>query len=113
MNGGGQIMLIVGPMTAQKLAAEGYDKNRIRDELASLAKKPVGLMKSNQFLNPGHPCHWANIVDASDDNAMLPALRKPENQLIVVAGGWGSGSGFSAVTHVWMEAGGHLQTRAI
>ena len=113
MNGGGQIMLVLGPMTAQKLAEEGYNKNLVREELAELAQKPVGLMKSNQFLNPGHPFHWANITDASDDNAMVSALRKPENLLIVVAGGWGSGSGFCAVTHGWMQAGGYLQTRAI
>ena len=113
MNGGGQILLVIGPMTAQKLTSEGYNKDLIRKELAQLAVKPVGLMKSCQFLNPGHPFHWASVVDANDDRAMVPALREPEKLLITVAGGWGSGSGFCAVTHGWMEAGGHLQTKAI
>ncbi len=113
MNGGGQVLLVLGPMTAQKLAGEGYDKERIRRELHELARKPVSLMKSNKFLNPDHPFHWAHIVDPNDDDAMIPALRSPGDLLIMVAGGWGSGSGFNAVCHGWMQAGGLTQTRSI
>ena len=113
MNGGGQVLLLMGPMTAQKLAADGYDKQQVREELHQLARKPVRLMKSNKFLNPEHPFHWANFIDPEDDDAMIPALRTPEDLLIMVAGGWGSGSGFNAVCHGWMQAGGLAQTRPI
>jgi hypothetical protein len=113
MNGGGQVLLIVGPMTAQKLATDGYDKARVRQEIHELARKPVSLMKSNKFLNPDHPFHWAHFVDVEDDNAMIPAIRLPEDLLVMVAGGWGSGSGFNAVCHGWMQAGGRAQTRQI
>ena len=113
MNGGGQVLLVLGPMTAQKLASDGYDKQKIREELQQLARKPVSLMKSNKFLNPEHPFHWAHLVDINDDDAMIPALRQPEDLLIIVAGGWGSGSGFNAVCHGWMQAGGLAQTRPI
>ncbi len=113
MSGGGQVLLVMGPMTAQKLAHEGYDRARVRRELQDLARKPVGLMKANKFLNPSHPFHWAHFVDPEDDDAMIPALRSPEDLLLVVAGGWGSGSGFNALCHGWMQAGGMAQTREI
>ncbi len=113
MNGGGQVLLVMGPMTAQKLAGDGYDRSRIREELQELAQKPVGLMKANKFLNPGHPFHWANDINPDDDNNMVPAIRRPEDLLLMVAGGWGSGSGFNAICHGWMQAGGMAQTREI
>ena len=31
MNGGGQVLLVTGPMIAQKLANDGYDKQKIRE----------------------------------------------------------------------------------
>ncbi len=113
MSGGGQVMLVMGPMTAQKLARDGYDRAKVHEELQELACKPVGLMKSNKFLNPSHPFHWAHIVDQENDDAMIPALRRPEDLLLVVAGGWGSGSGFNALCHGWMQAGGMAQTREV
>jgi len=57
MNGGGQVLLVAGPMTAQELANDGYDKPQVREDLHQLARKPVSLMKSNKFLNPEHPFH--------------------------------------------------------
>ena len=113
MNCGGQVLLVTGPMTAQKLANDGYDKQQIREELHQLARKPVSLMKSNKSLNPGHPFHWANFIDQNDDDAMTPALRTPEDLLVMVAGGWGSELGFNEVCHGWMQAGGLAQTRSI
>ncbi|MCH8279736.1 MAG: hypothetical protein J4O03_05430 [Chloroflexi bacterium] len=113
MNGGGQVLLVLGPMTAQKLANDGYDKGQIRTEIKELAHKPVKLMRSNKFLNPEHPFHWAHLVDPSDDDAMIPALRNADDLLVMVAGGWGSGSGFNAICHGWMQAGGLAQTREI
>ena len=55
MNGGGQVLLMIGPMIAQKMASDGYDKQQIWEELHHLARKSVSLMKSNKFLNPEHP----------------------------------------------------------
>ena len=100
-------------MTAQKLTNDGYDKQQVREELHHLALKPVSLMKSNKFLNPEHPFHWANFIDQNDDDAMIPALRTPEDLLVMVAGAWGSGSGFNGVCHGWMQPGGLAQTRSI
>lgn len=113
MNGGGQVLLVLGPMTARKLSADGYDRAQLQEELHEFARKPVRLMKSNKFLNPDHPFHWAHAVDPEDDDAMIPALRRPEDLLVMVAGGWGSGSGFNAICHGWMQAGGQAQTREI
>ena len=107
------MLLVLGPMTAKKLANDGYDKGQIRTEIKELAPKPVKLMRSNKFLNPEHPFHWAHLVDPSDDDAMIPALRNADNLLGMVAGGWGSGSGFNAICHGWMQAGGLAQTREI
>ncbi len=113
MNGGGQALLVLGPMTAQKLDSDGFGKDGIRQEIQRLACKPVKLMNSNKFLNPEHPFHWARMVDPADDDALIPMFRSPEDLLIIVAGGWGSGSGFNAVCHGWMQAGGLAQTRVI
>ena len=87
MNCGGQVLLVTGPMTAQKLTNDGYDNQQVREELHQLALKPVSLMKSNKFLNPEHPFHWANFIDQNDYDAMIPALRTPEDLLVMVAGG--------------------------
>jgi hypothetical protein len=113
INGGGQALLVVGPMTAQKLATDGYDKPRLRREMQELAVKPVATMNANKFLNPNHPFHWAGLVDPENVLASVPVLRDADSLLIVVAGGWGSGSGFNAVCHGWMQAGGQAQTREI
>ena len=37
----------------------------------------------------------------------------PDSSLLLVAGGWGSGSGFNAICHGWMQAGGLAQTRPV
>ena len=84
MNGGGHVLLVIGPMPTQKLASDGYDNQQIREELHQLARKPVSLMKSNKFLNPEHPCHWADSIDQNDDDAMVPALWTPEDLLVMV-----------------------------
>ena len=113
MNGGGQVLLILGPMTAQKLATDGYDRDKVKREIQELAVKPVKTMKANKFLNPAHPFHWAHTVDPDNDDASIGAIRNLDDLLLMVAGGWGSGSGFNAICHGSMQAGGMAQTREI
>jgi len=113
MCGGGQMLLILGPMTAHRLREEGYDKNSVRRKLQELATRPVGLMKRSHFLTSDHPYHWSHNVDASNDEARVPLIRNIDDLLVTVAGGWGSGSGFCAFCPGWMQAGGFAETRSI
>lgn len=110
---GGDMVLVLGPMTAKALGEAGLSKRDVKQGIMRLATRPVRDAKRRRSISPTHPMHWSKVVDASDDEARVPWVRAAENLVIVVTGGWGSGAGFCALCAGWGSLGGHTQSRRV
>ena len=110
---GGDMVLILGPMTAKALADAGLSKRQVKEELMRLACRPVREAKRRHSISPTHPMHWSHVVDEHDDDARVPWIREPDNLVITVAGGWGSGAGFCALCAGWGALGGLTVSRKV
>lgn len=114
MNAGGDMVLVLGPMTAQALAERGYTKDSVRGALRELAHKPVRIAKQCLFYQPSHPFHWSHILENPlDPDAMVPLIRDPAQLVVTVAGGMGSGTGFCSFCPGWHKGGGLACTQKI
>ncbi len=118
MGSGGQVLVVLGSRAAAVFGGEGWSKDDIRQFLFENARKPVGLLKrvhapDGDMERLKTAVRWPTWVNPYDDDAPFPVLRRPEDLLIAVAGGWGAGLAFSAVCHGWGDLGGHAVTRAI
>lgn len=113
MNAGGDMVLVVGPMTARALASRGYDKPRLRHALQERARKPVAIVKQCQFYQPSHPYHWSHLLGDLSDDTLVPLIRDPAQLVITVAGGMGSGTGFCSFLPGWHQGGGLACTRKV
>ena len=103
---GGDTVLALGPMTAKSLANAGLSRAQVKAELMRRATRSVGDVKHQRGTAPSHPMHWSRIADANDDAARVPLIRTPENLVMLVTGGWGSGGGFCSLCRGWGAPGG-------
>ncbi len=110
---GGDMVLVLSPMAAQSLAAAGLTKWGVKLELMRLATRPVRDMKRRRALSATHPAHWSKIADENDDHAEIPFIRDVENLIILVAGGWGSGSAFCSLCTGWGVHGGFATSKRV
>ena len=110
---GGDMVLVMGPMTAKSLADAGLSKRQVKENIARLATRPVREAKRRHSISPTHPMHWSHVVDGNDEDARVPWLRSPENLVICVTGGWGSGAGFCALCAGWGALGGYTQSKKV
>ncbi len=112
--GGGNVVVVLGPMTAGNLAASGRSKMEVKQEIARLAKRKVRDMKRRRVsFPPSHPLHWSHLTNAEDDNALVPFIREPDDLLIFTTGGWGSPGGISSICPGWGGFGGFTVSQAI
>lgn len=110
---GGDVVLVLGPMTVRNLAAAGLSRQQVRHELVRLATRPVREMKRRRNISEAHPMHWSKVADPNDDDARVPFIRSPENLVILVTGGWGSGGAFCSVCSGWGAMGGYTVSRRV
>lgn len=103
---GGDVVMVIGPMTAKHLADAGFSRQTFKEEIVRLARRPVREVKRRKTIAETNPMHWNKIVDANDDDALVPFVRTPENLIVVTSGGWGSGAGFCCVCAGWGSLGG-------
>lgn len=85
--------VILNPEHAQVLAEAGLDRAAIKERLAELAVNTAATLAE---LNPG----WTRNVDP---DTVIPAVRRPEDLVLLVAGGAGL---YSVVLPSW-AAGAH------
>jgi hypothetical protein len=104
---GGDLVYVLGPMTAKALGEAGFTKRQVKEGVMKFATRPVREVKSRRSISPTHPMHWSHVVDPNDDEARVPWVRSPENLTIAVSGGWGSGAGFCALCSGWGALGGY------
>jgi len=114
MNAGGDMVLVVGPMTARALADRGFTKDSLRRALQERATKPARIVGQCLFYQPSHPYHWSHALPHPDDpEAMVRLIRDTSQLVITVAGGMGSGTGFCSFCPGWHQGGGLACTEQI
>lgn len=87
----GEMLLVLGPEHAAIIAGDGWSKADVRHYLFEKARLPFEKLKSwGDFLGIADLWpHWWNLTDA---HARVPVVRRPEDILIIVAGGAGTRS---------------------
>ena len=98
---GSDMVLVIGPMAARNIANAGFSKLDVKRELMRRATRPVGVIKRGPAIHESHPMHWKYTTDPANDDAPVPYIRSEQELQIVVAGGWGSGGGFSSLCEGW------------
>jgi hypothetical protein len=110
---GGDMVLALGPMAARNLSESGRGKKQVVDDIMRLATRPVREVKHRKSISEHHPMHWTKVVDPNDDDARVPFVRTPENLIMLVTGGWGSGGAFCSLCPGWGAPGGYAVSKRI
>lgn len=105
----GEMAVVIGPEHAATIAAEGWGKRDVKAFLFQEARRPVGeLIRAGEYYGDvTWQKHWPRWIDRNDPSALIPVLDRPEDLLVIVAGG--SVGRFSLVIPGW----GALGTRAV
>jgi len=107
----GQTMLVMAPEHAQTIAEAGWTKRDVQSFLFERARVPIGLLREAEVLAPEVVINFPKWVDLDDDAALLPVVDKPEDILIVVAGG--KAGRFSMALPGWGALGTEAVTKPI
>jgi hypothetical protein len=107
----GQLLVAFCPEHAATIARGGWSKDDVRHWLFEHARQPVGKLKrGGSYTREIVEMFWPKWVDADDDAALVPLVRRPEDILIVVAGGAGK---FSSLLPGWGDLGSRSVTRRV
>ncbi len=87
----GSTFVVLGPQHTKMLFGGGWSKGDIRAFLFEHARKPVALLRrGGPPQGEAHLSHlWPRFIDPSDDDQLVPVVRRPEDIHILVAGGPG------------------------
>ena len=103
-------ILVLNPQAAKLLHDAGWTKAKFRDLLAERCGRPVRDVKRTGGLSATYETHWTRVADASDDDAIVPAVVGRDGLQILVSGGWASASSQS----IWLNSvHGEMVTRKI
>ncbi len=80
------LLLVLGPEHAQEIAEDGFTKSDVKSYVFEHAGMSVGSLRDRGYWGNRT---WPDWVDAQDDEFMVPPVSRPENIIIVVAGGDG------------------------
>lgn len=86
-----EAMLVLGPEHTDIIAAQGWGKEEIRRFIFETARHPKGRLKKGGMWGM---FDWPEEFSSEDDDFMVPIMRKPEDLIIIVAGGSGRHSVF-------------------
>ena len=86
-----EAMLVLGPEHTEIIAAEGWSKDDVKRFIFETARHPRGRLKKGGMWGM---FDWPEEYNVDDDDLMLPILRKPEDLMVIVAGGSGRHSVF-------------------
>lgn len=111
--GGGDMVLVLGPMAARNLSDAGLTKTDVKREIMRLATCSVRDAKRRPVLPEAHPMHWNKVADANDDDARVPFVRSPENLVVLVTGGWGASGAMCALCPGWGADRGAMASRRV
>lgn len=80
----GQIALVVGLEHARTLARDGWTRQDVQEYLFQQARLPIGRLRHGGLWGIQV---WPRWVDQDDDHALAPMVARPEDFLVLVAGG--------------------------
>ena len=113
---GGQTCVVISPLQAERLSQKGWSKGDVKYFLYEKARVPLSKLRAvwRGELEGGPERdgeRWPKWFDVSEETALVPVVRRPENIHVVVAGG--RGVGFCAVLPGWGFMGGYAVTKRI
>lgn len=89
----GDQVLVLCPEHAATLAGDGFGKDEIRQYVLDNARVPITRF-GPEFIEKVGRFRWAKRFSVDDPTTMIPILERPEDLIIVVAGGPGKHSSF-------------------
>ena len=84
---GGEVLAVLSPTHAGIIAGEGWSKDDVKHYLWENARKPIGQLRRGGWYNFSGIVNWPQWVDVEDDSFLVPAAFRPEDFIIMVAGG--------------------------
>ena len=107
----GEFLVAIGPEHAAAIAADGWTKDDVRSFLYEHARQPMGKLRFHGRYGNIYNRHWPRWLDRTRDDEMVPVVRRPEDILLIVAGG--SEGRFSVCVPGWGEFGSRSVTVAV
>jgi hypothetical protein len=80
----GEQMLVIPAETARWMADQGWKKSDVQLFLFEKARQPIRALRERGGWDMSP---WPKSVDPTDDNCMVPIVARPEDILVLVAGG--------------------------
>ena len=97
-----QIVVAMGPGHAQVCTREGLAKADVHARLCELAGRRLGELKPSGFYHESMLRKWAHEADLSDDDLFVPAIKDPDDLILIFAGG--APGPQTAVLPGWVDA---------
>ena len=110
---GGCMVLALGQLTARNLAQAGYSKAQVKQELMRQATRAVRDLRRRRSIAESHPMHWTHFADPAHDDARAPFIREPDDLVLFVTGGLGSGGAQSSLCPGWGPPGGYTVKKLV
>jgi hypothetical protein len=106
-------IVVLGPEHARMLADEGWSKTDVKDYLFQRARIPLSALRTGGGIGVNLNQGWPKWLGADDESSPIPVAGRPEDIVVIVAGGpgrhslWLPGWGSSrSVTRPITHAGG-------
>ena len=84
---GGEVVVVLSPTHAHVIAGGGWSKDDVKYHLWETARKPIGKLKQGGCYKFRGFTGWPRWVDTEDDETLVPVVHRPEDILVMVAGG--------------------------
>jgi hypothetical protein len=107
----GQAMAVISPEHARTIAKAQWDKRQVKEFIFKHAGRRFGDLTFHGRYGPIYNRHWPASVDREDPEAWVPMAERPEDILVVVAGG--DAGRFSLAIPGWGKLGSTAVTRAL
>ena len=113
---GGQMLVVINPLSAEEFANNGWTKNELRMYLWENARRRLSDVKAcgvvhDQFRRAQQLAgRYPSRYEVANPKTMVPVTARPEDIHIIVAGGR---THFAAVLPGWGSYGGYAVTRPV
>lgn len=109
----GECLVVIGVEHAQTLAEEGWGRRDVQQFLFETARRPLHRLKQGgeYYGDATWEKYWPKWIDRTDENALIPVVSRPEDILVIVAGG--SVGRFSLVIPGWGRLGSRAVTKVV
>lgn len=87
----GDVLVVLGPEHAKQIAAGGLTRRDVQTFLFEQARNSVQELRNRAMWNM---MNWPKWLNKEDDRTLVPLVGKPEDILVMVAGGSGKHSAF-------------------